>query len=70
MAVKLDMSKAYDRIKWGFLKLVMEKIGFNDRRISFIMECITSVSYSVVVNRELQETFKPSRGIRQGDPLS
>ena len=30
MALKLDMNKAYDRIEWSFLELMMRKIGFNE----------------------------------------
>ncbi|XP_042983268.1 uncharacterized protein LOC122312670 [Carya illinoinensis] len=50
MAIKLDMSKAYDRIELHFLQVVMEKLGFCSKWIELVMKCVSSVSYSVLVN--------------------
>uniref|UniRef100_A0A8R7ULM8 Reverse transcriptase domain-containing protein n=1 Tax=Triticum urartu TaxID=4572 RepID=A0A8R7ULM8_TRIUA len=68
--VKLDMSKAYDRVEWHFLEKMMRKLGFNELWISRIMMCVTSVSYKIKVNGEYTDTIIPHRGFRQGDPLS
>jgi hypothetical protein len=70
MGIKLDMSKAYDRVECDFLEAVMGRLGFADWWIRLVMICVYSVSYAVVVNGNLVGHIKPTRGIRQGDPLS
>lgn len=70
MAVKTDITKAYDRLEWGFLRETMQQMGFDSQWISWIMACISTVSYSVLINGTPEGYFAPERGLRQGDPLS
>ena len=69
-AIKADMSKAYDRVEWGFLKVMLERLGFSDAWVGLLMKCVTTVRYQIKVNGVLTEQFIPTRGLRQGDPLS
>jgi hypothetical protein len=69
-AIKLDMSKAYDRVEWHFLESMMVKISFCQEWIDLIMKCISTVKYRIRVNGALSQQIIPERGLRQGDPLS
>ena len=69
MTIKLDMSKAYDRVEWPFLEGLVRRMGFNEGWTNMIMLCVKIVTYSVLVNGEPCGMIHP-RGIRQGDPIS
>jgi hypothetical protein len=70
VGIKLDMAKAYDRLEWNFIKTTLITIGFPNSLVETIMRCVSSVSYSILVNGHPTPLFKPHMGIRQGDPLS
>lgn len=70
LALKLDMNKAYDRIEWDFMKLILLRMGFSNWWVSLVLKCVTTVSYNIVQGANEMETIVRTRGIRQGDPLS
>ncbi|CAJ2652835.1 unnamed protein product [Trifolium pratense] len=70
MALKLDMSKAYDRIEWNFVKATLKSMGFPSNVVDLILNCISTVSYQILINGQPSKSFNPERGLRQGDPLS
>jgi hypothetical protein len=70
IGLKLDMSKAYDRVEWEFLEATMRRLGFDEKWVNLVMTCVQTVTYSVVVNGNPVGNIRSSRGIRQGDPIS
>ncbi|GMJ08752.1 hypothetical protein HRI_004544400 [Hibiscus trionum] len=69
-AIKVDLEKAYDRLEWSFIDDTLVDIGILVHLRHLIMSCVSSVSTQIFWNGSPTTSFRPSRGIRQGDPLS
>lgn len=70
IAVKTDISKAYDRVEWPFLWKAMRVVGFSEVWCERVMACVNSAQYQVLINGTPYRDIRPSRGLRHGDPLS
>lgn len=68
--LKLDVSKAYDRLEWIFFEKMLSKYGFHELWIDRNVTCIKTVIYSFIQHGQVFSDVRPQRGIRQGDPIS
>ncbi|RVW85281.1 Transposon TX1 uncharacterized 149 kDa protein [Vitis vinifera] len=67
---KIDFEKAYDHVSWDFLDHMLENKGFSPRWRKWMRDCLSTVSFAVLVNGNAKGWVKASRDLRQADPLS
>jgi hypothetical protein len=70
LILKLDLKKAFDCIDWDFLRMILIQSGFSQQTTKWILSCVTSANFVVLVNGETSPFFHSGRGLRQGCPLS
>ena len=69
-ALKIDLEKAYEKLEWSFIRETLIRVNLPSDLIDINMSCVSMVPTSVLFNGEALDSIYPSRGIRQGDPLS
>eukprot|EP00253_Pinus_taeda_P032656 PITA_32656 len=70
MIIKLDMANAFDRVDHSFLSAALRKFGFSSKAVDIIRGCISDPWTAPLINGRLGNSFKSTRGLRQGCPLS
>ncbi|KAJ8752128.1 hypothetical protein K2173_001803 [Erythroxylum novogranatense] len=70
MAIKVDLDKAYDRLNWNFLRDTFQVAGVPGPLVTLIMGCVSTVQMQVLWHGSPSSAFQPTRGLRQGDPMS
>lgn len=70
MILKIDLEKAYDMLSWEFIQDTLTEVGLPSDWVRNIMVCIGSSRIQIIWNNEKLQMFNPSKGLRQGDPLS
>ena len=69
--MELDFDKVYNRMEQSFfLEAVLRAFGYNNASVRLIMQCVSTVQITLLLNRGMCSSFCPSRGLRHGDPLS
>lgn len=68
--IKIDLKKACDSIEWPFVEEMVHALGFPNMFVTWIMNCITTISYFIFINGKPSKPFRVRKGLRQGDPLS
>ena len=68
--LKIDLAKAFDRLEWNFIVAALARKGLHGHFINLVHACISSPTFSVVINGQPFAKFRSNRGIRQGCPLS
>ena len=68
--LKIDLQKSYDSVEWDYLEQVMCGLGFPEMFVNWIMKCVNTVNYSIVVIGQTLQSFDVTKGLRQGDSMS
>ncbi|XP_021593063.1 uncharacterized protein LOC110600514 [Manihot esculenta] len=69
-ALKIDIAKTYDRVDWAYLSAMLSALGFSTTWIGWMRMCFSDIIYKIALNGSEIGPVIPTRGLRQGDPIS
>ncbi|GAB9476050.1 putative Pollike protein [Globisporangium polare] len=69
-ATMIDFEKAYDRVNWDYLWAVLRHFNFGENFVRWVKLLYTSTEVCLNVNGNILDAIQPTRGVKQGDPLS
>jgi hypothetical protein len=70
MIIQLDLAKAYEKTSWHYMVKTLEAFGFTQHWIRWIVNLVSTTSFSLLINGAPTKPYSPTIGIRKGDPLS
>lgn len=70
MIIQLDLAKAYDKLNYSYIREVLIACGFDHNWIRWVMALVTTANFSILLNGSPSRTFRPTRGLQKGYPLS
>ena len=69
-ALFLDFEKAFDRVNWDYMFRLLDRMGFGSTFSQWVRLLYTDPRAHLIINQSIQPALFPTRGVKQGDPLS
>lgn len=69
LVLKLELEKAFDKVDWDFLIVILKAKGSGEKWRQWIYPCMSTTNFAIIINGKPRGKFTASRGLRQGDPL-